>query len=78
MQVMNMKSSLAVILLVLGFVQSSWQVPLLEADDSSRYKNYIKTNTTDLTAGFQHFSTFVFKCIEREKLINLTELIFVI
>ncbi|XP_031707539.1 glucagon-like [Anarrhichthys ocellatus] len=30
--------SLAGILLVLGFVQSSWQVPLQEADDSSRFE----------------------------------------
>ncbi|GLD64797.1 glucagon-1-like protein [Lates japonicus] len=30
--------SLAGILLVLGFVQSSWQVPLLEADDSSSFE----------------------------------------
>lgn len=39
-QALTMKSilSLAGILLVLGFVQSSWQVPLLEADDSSRYR----------------------------------------
>uniref|UniRef100_A0A3Q3WAU4 Glucagon / GIP / secretin / VIP family domain-containing protein n=1 Tax=Mola mola TaxID=94237 RepID=A0A3Q3WAU4_MOLML len=32
-----MKLSLAGILLVLGFVQSSWQVPLLEADDNSSF-----------------------------------------
>ncbi|XP_073318419.1 glucagon-1-like [Pagrus major] len=30
--------SLAGILLVLGFIQSSWQVPLLEADDSSSFE----------------------------------------
>lgn len=45
-QAPTMKSihSLAGILLVLGFVQSSWQVPLLEADDSSRYRNPTSSN----------------------------------
>ncbi|KAK5847650.1 hypothetical protein PBY51_016760 [Eleginops maclovinus] len=33
-----MRSFLAGILLVLGFVQSSWQVPLQEADDSSSFE----------------------------------------
>lgn len=42
-QVITMKTihSLTGILLVLGFIQSSWQVPLLEADDSSRYRTHV-------------------------------------
>lgn len=42
-QVLTMKSlhSLAGVLLVLGFVQSSWQVPLPEADDSLRYRTQL-------------------------------------
>lgn len=36
LQVLTMRSSLAGILLLLGFIQNSWQVPLLETGDSSR------------------------------------------
>uniref|UniRef100_A0A3B5K1X4 Glucagon a n=1 Tax=Takifugu rubripes TaxID=31033 RepID=A0A3B5K1X4_TAKRU len=35
LQVLIMRSSLAGILLLLGFIQNSWQVPLLETGDSS-------------------------------------------
>lgn len=36
LQVLTMRSSLAGILLLLGFIQNSWQVPLLETGESSR------------------------------------------
>lgn len=36
LQVLIMRSSLASILLLLGFIQSSWQAPLLQTDHSSR------------------------------------------
>uniref|UniRef100_A0A3B4TZN0 Glucagon a n=1 Tax=Seriola dumerili TaxID=41447 RepID=A0A3B4TZN0_SERDU len=63
--------SLAGILLVLGFVQSSWQVPLHEVDDSSSFDDTLSEEPRELSSMKRHsegtFSNDYSKYLEDRK-----------
>ncbi|XP_023285590.1 glucagon-1-like [Seriola lalandi dorsalis] len=63
--------SLAGILLVLGFVQSSWQVPLHEVDDSSSFDDTLAEEPRELSSMKRHsegtFSNDYSKYLEDRK-----------